>query len=161
MKWSKILMAMMACMCLALAGCVTTNPDGTTSGGTPVVSGGTITEQDLAMMDLGVSGAMAIVMQLAWKDPVDASNKAKIFVKIANGIEVTSQGKIPTVAEMRSIVTEFVPDKKHWTDLATNIASKAYAVVYPKIKDNMEEAQVVIERICDDIREGAQPYILE
>jgi hypothetical protein len=121
-----------------------------------------LTQQDLSNIQLASSIAASATLSLAYKDEADRAAKAKILVdNVAPALESISGGSLPTPAQVQSIVSLAVPDKKHWATLGTSIAGSIYASQYYRFKDHpaTDTAELICGAIAAGIRSAAEPYV--
>lgn len=134
---------------LGLAGCAGTNSTGPVTGDT--------TPGYMGYIEPATSLVCGAVMQLA-VSPDDRVQKANMIAAIAHAVRSLSTGTVPTVQEVKDVITLWAPDKAHWADLSTSIGS-VYAGVYNNIKGDPKVALQVLEKIAEGCEDASVPYL--
>ncbi len=92
-------------------------------------------------------------------DDADKMDKALIIKKLADKIVEVSFSKKPTKEEIAVLIASNLPDKSHWTLLASSL-SEVYAKYTEKLTDeDVEKSLAVLKNIAASLSLATQRYL--
>jgi len=93
------------------------------------------------------------VLNIAVSDS-DRIGKANYIYAVAKATRTLAGGSVPSQADLRSTIELWVPDKQHWSALATSL-SFLYGGVYAQVKGDPKLALQVLEALAGGAEDAA------
>jgi hypothetical protein len=143
-----------------LAACATNNNNsgGESTGGTTSTPAQKV-EQALPYIKPAVTLACTAVLEAA-VSPEDRVEKAKMIHDVANVVRSLSKGSVPTTEELDKAVSNFLPEKTHWTNFASSL-SDVYQNLFRQINGDPALALKVLNAIADGCVAATQGYLAQ
>jgi hypothetical protein len=147
-------------LALLLAACATNNNNsgGESTGGTTSTPAQKV-EQALPYIKPAVTLACTAVLEAA-VSPEDRVEKAKMIHDVANVVRSLSKGSVPTTEELDKAVSNFLPEKTHWTNFASSL-SDVYQNLFRQINGDPALALKVLNAIADGCVAATQGYLAQ
>ncbi|MFZ4599980.1 MAG: hypothetical protein ACOYNN_15155 [Terrimicrobiaceae bacterium] len=142
-----------------LTGCTTTNPGGNdqTGGTTNQNSAAQKVEAALPYVKPAVALACTAVLEAAVSDS-DRVEKAKMIHDVAAVVRSLTGGSVPTVQQLDEAISNFLPEKTHWTNFADSL-SDVYQNLFRQINGDPALALKVLNAIADGCVSATQTYL--
>ena len=143
-----------------LAACATNNNNsgGESTGGTTSTPAEKV-EAALPYIKPAVTLACTAVLEAA-VSPEDRVEKAKMIHDVANVVRSLSKGSVPTTEELDKAVSNFLPEKTHWTNFASSL-SDVYQNLFRQINGDPALALKVLTAIADGCVAATQGYLAQ
>jgi hypothetical protein len=143
-----------------LVACATNNNNsgGESTGGTTSTPAQKV-EQALPYIKPAVTLACTAVLEAA-VSPEDRVEKAKMIHDVANVVRSLSKGSVPTTEELDKAVSNFLPEKTHWTNFASSL-SDVYQNLFRQINGDPALALKVLNAIADGCVAATQGYLAQ
>ena len=143
-----------------MAACATNNNNsgGESTGGTTSTPAQKV-EQALPYIKPAVTLACTAVLEAA-VSPEDRVEKAKMIHDVANVVRSLSKGSVPTTEELDKAVSNFLPEKTHWTNFASSL-SDVYQNLFRQINGDPALALKVLNAIADGCVAATQGYLAQ
>lgn len=156
---NKILSALLTLpVAILLSSCATNNNGGggDNTGGTTSTPAQKV-EQALPYIKPAVTLACTAVLEAA-VSPEDRVEKARMIHDVANVVRSLSSGSVPSSADLDKAISNFLPQKTHWTNFASSL-SDVYQNLFRQINGDPALALKVLNAIADGCVAATQGYV--
>ena len=156
---NKILSALLTLpVAILLSSCATNNGGGAgdNTGGTTSTPAQKV-EQALPYVKPAVTLACTAVLEAA-VSPEDRVEKARMIHDVANVVRSLSSGSVPSSADLDKAISNFLPQKTHWTNFASSL-SDVYQNLFRQINGDPALALKVLNAIADGCVAATQGYV--
>lgn len=158
---NKILSALLALpVIVVLTSCATNNGGGSGENNGGTTNGTTAAqkvEQALPYIKPAVSLACTAVLEAA-VSPEDRVQKAKMIHDVAAVVRGLSAGSVPSTEQLDNAVSNFLPEKTHWTNFASSL-SDIYNNLFRQINGDPVLALKVLNAIADGCVSATAGYV--
>lgn len=147
----------LALISFLLTACSTTNTgDDNSTGGTTSPSSGV--QAALPYIAPAVTLACTVVLEQALS-PEDRVEKAKMINHVATVVEGLTRGSTPTPEQLKSALTDYLPQEKtHWV-VYVNAVKDIYAAQFAKLNGDAKLAVDVLNAIAKGCKDATASYV--